>query len=70
MTEDYSKAKAKARLRSVKEKPADPDNKSSAAHVFGRMRHSPEMIKELFRSGRYPYKNKIRRNVYEHHNSG
>jgi polyphosphate kinase 2 len=67
MTEDYSKAKAKARLRAVKEEPADTGDGSSAARLFGRMRHSPEMIKELFRSGRYPYKNKIRRNVYEHH---
>ncbi len=31
------------------------------------MRHDPEQIKKLFREGRYPYKNKIRRNVYEHH---
>ena len=67
MSEDYAKAKAKARLRSVKEKAADSQSESSSANLYGRKRHSPEMIKELFRSGRYPYKNKIRRNVYEHH---
>ena len=31
------------------------------------MRHSPEMIKELFRNGQYPYKTKIRKGVYEQH---
>ncbi|MDH3821365.1 MAG: polyphosphate kinase 2 [Gammaproteobacteria bacterium] len=29
------------------------------------MRHSPEQIKELFRSGTYPHKTKIRRSSYE-----
>ncbi|MDJ0907293.1 MAG: polyphosphate kinase 2 [Woeseiaceae bacterium] len=70
MSEDYSRAKAKARLQPVKQESAEAAegiDTTSAAHVFGRMRHSPEMIKELFRSGRYPYKNKIRRSVYEHH---
>jgi polyphosphate kinase 2 len=67
MSEDYAKAKAKARLRTVKEGTADSKSESSSANLYGRKRHSPEMIKELFRSGRYPYKNKIRRNVYEHH---
>lgn len=28
-------------------------------------RHSPEQIKDLFRSGEYPYKDKIKRSVYE-----
>jgi polyphosphate kinase 2 len=67
MSEDYSKAKAKARLRTVKQGPADSADQPSSTQIFGRMRHSPEMIRELFRSGRYPYKNKIRRNVYDHH---
>ena len=67
MSEDYSKAKAKARLRSVKDQSEDTKEISTAAQLYGRMRHSPEMIRELFRSGRYPYKNKIRRNVYDHH---
>ncbi len=66
MSEDYAKAKAKARLRPVKEEPADAADESSSARPHSRMRHSPEMIQELFRSGRYPYKNKIRRNVYDH----
>ncbi|MDJ0941125.1 MAG: polyphosphate kinase 2 [Woeseiaceae bacterium] len=37
------------------------------SHVFGEMRHSPEKIRELFREGRYPYKTRIRREVYERH---
>ena len=41
-----------------------PEN---AAHVLGELRHSPEKIKELFREGRYPYKTKIRRSVYDRH---
>ena len=43
--------------------PAD-DNPS---HVLGELRHSPEQIRDLFREGRYPYRTKIRRNVYERH---
>jgi polyphosphate kinase 2 len=31
------------------------------------MRHSPEMIRELFRTGQYPYKTKIRKGAYEQH---
>ncbi len=36
-------------------------------HLYSEMRHSPERIKELFREGVYPYKTKIRRNIYERH---
>ena len=39
----------------------------SPSHMLGEIRHSPEMIRELFRSGKYPYKNKIRRAVYDRH---
>ena len=39
----------------------------SAAHVLGELRHNPEQIRDLFRSGRYPYKTKIRGSVYQHH---
>lgn len=39
----------------------------TAAHIFGEMRHSPEKIRELFRTGQYPYKNRIRRSAYEQH---
>jgi len=35
--------------------------------LLGELRHSPEEIRELFRKGLYPYKNKIRRDAYEHH---
>ena len=35
--------------------------------LLGELRHSPEEIRELFRKGIYPYKNKIRRPPYERH---
>ena len=39
----------------------------SAAHLFGEMRHQPDQIRELFREGKYPYRTRIRRAVYERH---
>ncbi len=46
----------------------DSANKmESPAHIFGQMRHDPEKIKDLFRKGRYPYKTRIRKGVYEKH---
>jgi polyphosphate kinase 2 len=41
-----------------------PENPS---HVFGEMRHDPDKIRELFHSGIYPYKTRIRRPVYMQH---
>jgi polyphosphate kinase 2 len=37
------------------------------SHIFGDMRHDPEKIRELFQSGIYPYKTRIRRQIYERH---
>ena len=51
----------------IDEKTAEKPKAVSAARRLGQMRHSPEMIKELFRKGRYPYKTKIRRAVYDRH---
>jgi len=39
----------------------------NASHVFGEMRHDAEQIRDLFRTGKYPYKNRIRTAVYERH---
>lgn len=39
----------------------------SASHVLGELRHNPEQIRDLFRSGRYPYKTKIRGSAYQQH---
>ena len=39
----------------------------SPSHIFGEMRHDPEKIRELFRSGKYPYKTRIRKAAYEKH---
>lgn len=38
-----------------------------AAHLFSDIKHSPEEIRDLFRQGKYPYKKKIKRSVYEDH---
>ena len=53
---------------------AEPEHKchlekrrGSAAHRLAEIRHSPEQISQLFREGRYPYKTRIRRAVYERH---
>ncbi len=44
-----------------------PKGEESASHIFGEMRHNPDKIRELFRTGTFPYKNKIRKAVYEAH---
>jgi polyphosphate kinase 2 len=48
------------------EMPPEKD-RANPAHLLGEMRHSPERIRELFREGVYPYKTKIRNNVYQRH---
>lgn len=54
-------------LKSVSNEPEASQDGDSASRVFSEMRHSPEMIRELFRTGKYPYKKKIRKAVYEKH---
>ena len=44
-----------------------PQETRSPNSILGEIRHSPEQIEELFRSGRYPYKTKIRKAAYEAH---
>jgi len=39
----------------------------SSASIFSEIRHSPEQIKDLFRSGKYPYKTKIKKAAYDAH---
>jgi polyphosphate kinase 2 len=46
---------------------AEEKRRTNAAHIYGEMRHNPDKIKELFREGRYPYKNKVRGPVYQRH---
>jgi len=41
----------KAPLRSVRTDPEEKSDGESVAHNFREMRHSPEMIRELFRTG-------------------
>ena len=64
---DRSGGKSDSILR-IADAEADESTKpASAATLFSEIRHSPEQIKELFRSGKYPYKNKIKRTVYDAH---
>ena len=42
-------------------------NGSHAGHLYAEMRHSPEKIRDLFREGRYPYRTRIRREIYDAH---
>ncbi len=65
MTEQ--KAQRTDSVVSIDDKSSDKVQDMSPAQRLGQMRHSPEMIKELFREGRYPYKTKIRGAVYERH---
>jgi len=37
------------------------------SRIFGDIRHDPEQIRDLFRNGKYPYKTRIRKAVYERH---
>ena len=73
MTDRKAPGRAERILSPVKSKrggaAGKPVDESSPAHVFGQMRHSPEKIRELFRTGQYPYKNRIRRAVYDQHKS-
>jgi polyphosphate kinase 2 len=71
MTDNKSPVGDKAPLHAVTSEPAKKKDvdENSPAHIFGEMRHSPEMIRELFRTGLYPYKTKIRKAAYEQHKS-
>jgi len=62
---DQNKTPAAAEVSAEKKMPLE--KKASPSHVFGEMRHSPEQIKDLFRNGKYPYKTRIRKAVYEQH---
>jgi polyphosphate kinase 2 len=41
--------------------------KRTASAVFSEMRHSPDQIRDLFRSGKYPYKTRIKNAAYDSH---
>ncbi len=64
---------AESPLHAVENKAPAPTQKGplkgdqSPSHIFSEMRHSPEQIEELFRTGKYPYKTRIRRALYEQH---
>ena len=38
-----------------------------ASEILNEIRHSPDQIKDLFRNGKYPYKNRIKKAAYETH---
>ncbi len=46
----------------------DPSSDGDAQrHKLAEMRHDAEVIRRLFENGEYPYKNKMKRRVYEKH---
>jgi polyphosphate kinase 2 len=67
MTDSDAEEPKKADIRSIAATSPDDPLESNAAHLLGEIRHSPEKIRELFRNGIYPYRNRIRRAVYETH---
>jgi polyphosphate kinase 2 len=44
-----------------------PETAETAAHRLAEMRHDPAAIRRAFETGEYPYKQKMRRTVYEKH---
>ncbi len=67
------KALGKANGAADKNRRAKPDDartlkpKVSRAHAIAEMRHDPEAIRRAFEEGIYPYKQKMRRVLYEEH---
>ncbi len=52
---------------SIREATASQSPNESPYHLFGKIRHSKEQIRDLFRNGTYPYKTKIGKRSYEEH---
>ncbi len=69
MSDGSQGAGDKPPLRPVQAQRKKKIDESSPAHIFSEIRHDPEKIRELFRTGQYPYKTKIRTSVYEQHKS-
>ena len=66
MTQDKEARSASSKVRELTEK-EDEAARGSAARSLGELRHDPDQIRDLFRDGTYPYRNRIRRAVYERH---
>jgi len=49
------------------EAPTLVGEKRAASAIFSEMRHSPDQIRDLFRSGKYPYKTRIKKAAYDAH---
>ena len=45
----------------------DESEHVNPSHLYSEIRHDPDQIRDLFREGKYPYKSKMRREVYERH---
>ncbi len=53
--------------KTLTDKPAGKPSQGSVLHALAEMRHDPEMVRHAFETGAYPYKTKMKRNVYETH---
>jgi polyphosphate kinase 2 len=64
-----SKAKAKKAAKARKSPAASPmaSQRGGVLHALAEMRHDPEAVRHAFETGAYPFKNKMRRSVYENH---
>ena len=66
-SKNVADAPSKAAVSAKKKRRGNGQNAGNAAHLFAEIRHSPEEIRDLFRRGKYPYKNKIKASAYEEH---
>jgi polyphosphate kinase 2 len=67
MTDESDKPGKAQPLRAVRAETRSQRHidESSPAHILSEIRHNPERIRELFRTGQYPYKTRMRTSVYE-----
>ncbi|MDD9877499.1 MAG: polyphosphate kinase 2, partial [Magnetovibrio sp.] len=68
MANDVQKSVDGGKAQPAAGEPARKSNGGGAArHHLAEMKHDPGAIRELFREGKYPYKKKMPREVYEAH---
>jgi len=66
MTNSNTKKDAVVELAGKDEANNETDTRS-ANSILSEIRHSPDQIRDLFRSGKYPYKTRIKKAAYEAH---
>ncbi len=65
---DAKKVAAKTAVKKISSKKSSPKlKKGEQQHLLAQMRHDPEAVREAFETGKYPYKTKMSKSVYEKH---